>query len=45
MRASCYSLFKPFVEIRYQLGIVLAPNDEMWSCDMTSIADGFSIVS
>lgn len=35
----------PYVAIRYRLGIVQDPSQEIWSCSMTATRDGFSVVS
>ena len=35
----------PYVAIRYHIGIVQDPNQEIWSCNMTPTSDGFTIVS
>ena len=35
----------PFVTVRYRLGIEQNPNQEMWSCDISAMNDGLSVVS
>ena len=35
----------PYVVMRYHIGIVQDPNQEIWSCSMTPTSDGFSVVS
>ena len=35
----------PYVMIRYHIGIVQDPNQEIWSCIMTPTSNGFSVVS
>lgn len=41
----CYPLSGPYVVIKYRLAIVENTLGEIWSCDMTPTAHGFSVVS
>lgn len=41
----CYPLSGPYVVIKYRLAIVANTLGEIWSCDMTPTAHGFSVVS